>query len=209
VYCYAPAVTRRDRTAFTRAEPRPHFLTNLAKEAAARKPTEPVLLCFTCDPYCQLDVELAQTRQAIKLLHANGHAVNVLTKGGTRALRDLDLFSAADAFGTTLTFLEDGQEWQAWEPGAESPSQRLKALSEYYRAGIPTWVSLEPVLSPAAALDIIRETHPFVDLYKVGRWNYDARANAIDWAQFGRDVVMLLETLGKRYYIKHDLAIHL
>jgi hypothetical protein len=86
------------------------------------------------------------------------------------------------------------------------PSDRIVTIREFHAAGIPTWVSLEPVLDPAAALAIIRLTHSSVDLFKVGRWNYDARAEAIDWAKFASDAVALLESLGKRYYIKRDLA---
>ena len=35
--------------------------------------------------------------------------------------------------------------------------------------------------------------------------NYDARANAINWADFGQLAIDLLESLGKAYYIKNDL----
>ena len=76
-------------------------------------------------------------------------------------------------------------------------------------AGIPTWVSLEPVLDPAVALEIIRQTHPFVDLFKVGKLNYHPLAKSIDWPQFARDAVTLLKSLGKAYYVKNDLSCYL
>ena len=44
-----------------------------------------------------------------------------------------------------------------------------------------------------------------MDLYKLGTWNYDPRAKAIDWARYGRRAVALLEKLGKRYILKTDL----
>jgi hypothetical protein len=40
----------------------------------------------------------------------------------------------------------------------------------------------------------------------VGTLNYHPRAKAIDWHAFGHQVVALLESLGKAYYVKADLA---
>jgi DNA repair photolyase len=208
-YCYAPAALRMSREQFATVQQRRDFLRNLEREAATVKTNgEPILLCFSTDPYCHLDVELKLTRATIKILHAAGHRVTVLTKGGTRAFRDLDLFAPRDAFATTLTW-NDAARSLEWEPEASTPQDRVRAIFEFHAAGIPTWVSLEPVLDPEVALQAIRETHPFVDLYKIGRWNYDARANEIDWRKFAQDAVALCESLGKRYLLKRDLACYL
>jgi len=204
-YCYAPAATRRAAELFTHPQPRADFLPALRKEAAARKPTEPILLCFTCDPYQSLDERLGLTRETIKILHGAGHAIHVLTKGGSRALRDIDLLGPQDAFATTLTLLDDRRSFE-WEPGAALPADRIATIREFHRCGIPTWVSLEPVLDPAIALEIIQQTHLFVDLFKVGRLNYNQLAKSIDWAKFAADSIALLESLGKAYYVKKDLA---
>lgn len=204
-YCYAPAATRRTEEAFGKPEPRKDFLRNLEREAHRIAPADPILLCFSTGPYCNLDVKLKHTREAIKILHANGHAVNVLTKGGTRALRDLDLFAPRDAFATTLT-CGTAEASRMWEPRAALPENKLDAILTFHLAGIPTWVSLEPVLDPVAALSLIHRTHKYVDLYKIGRWNYDPRANEIDWRKFAQDAVALCESLGKRYMLKRDLA---
>lgn len=204
-YCYAPAATRRAMATFQQPEVRPDFLRNLQKEVRALKPTEPILLCFTCDPYQSLDERLGVTRETIKILHAAGHLVHILTKGGSRALRDIDILGPGDAFATTLTLLDEADSLK-WEPGAALPADRIATIREFHAAGIPTWVSLEPVLSPDIALEIIRRTHEFVDLFKVGRWNYRPDAKLIDWATFASDAVTLLESLGKRYYVKKDLA---
>jgi DNA repair photolyase len=206
LYCYAPSALRMDRAEFHESARKrgETFLRDLERDAAKLTPSEPVLLCFSCDPYPPSDPEQL-TRETIKILHAAGHAVTVLTKGGTRALRDLDLFTARDAFATTLTWI-DGASSEKWEPEAASPADRADAIAAFHNAGIPTWVSLEPVLDPEVALEIIRRTHVAVDLYKIGRWNYDARANAIDWRKFAADAVALCESLGKKYLLKRDLA---
>ena len=207
IYCYAPSATFRDRDAFGRSESRgTDFLERLAREAQTLKPSEPILLCFTCDPYQALDAQLGVTREAIKVLHSAGHQVHILTKGGSRALRDTDLLTARDAFATTLTTLEDAESHH-WEPGAALPGDRIATIKEFHRLGIPTWVSLEPVLHPAIALEIIRQTHTFVNLFKVGRLNYHPLARQIDWSQFALDAVALLKSLRCRYYLKRDLAV--
>lgn len=213
-YCYVPNATVTSREAFHRPEERRDFLAKLEKEAAAMKPTgDKILLCFSCDPYQPIDDELQHTRKALQILKKYGHNFQILTKGGKRALRDLDLYGPGDAFASTLTLIDPGKS-EEWEGQAASPQERMDTLKAFHAAGVETWVSLEPVLNPASALEIIRRTHEYVDLYKVGKLNYqskaDPRANAlaekIDWAQFANDAISLLEGLGKRFYIKDDLA---
>lgn len=204
-YCYAPSATFKKRDAFCSPTLRSgDFLTKLEKEAASLSPSDPILLSFTTDPYQKLDVTEQVTRKAIQILHRHGHKVHILTKGGSRALRDRDLLTPGDAFGSTLTFL-DAATSATWEPGAASPEDRIATLKVFHDAGIPTWASLEPVIDPDTALEIIRRTHAFVNLFKVGRWNYDKRANEIDWRKFAQDAVRLLESLGAKYLLKQDL----
>lgn len=207
-YCYAPSATQRTRTDFVMSCVRPGFLTQLTKDAAKLQKAGvagQVLLSFTCDPYQALDVTAQITRQTIHILHRHGFNVCALTKGGYRALRDLDLFGAGDAFATTLTLLDPAAS-TTWEPGAASPEERIDTIRTFHAAGVTTWVSLEPVLDPAAGLEIIRQTHPFVDLYKVGKLNHHALAQTINWRKWATDATNLLDSLGKRYYVKDDLA---
>lgn len=169
-----------------------------------RLQAQQVFLCFTGDPYCPADVALGYTRRVIEVLHSHGLSVVVLTKGGMRALRDIDLFGPADAFASTLTCVEAGDSL-TWEPGAQLPASRLIALQTFHDKGVPTWVSMEPVLNPAWTLDLIRMSHPFVDYYKVGKLNRHPLAATIDWGTFGHQAESLLQSLGKPYLIKHDL----
>jgi DNA repair photolyase len=209
VYCYAPNAVRKQRPEFSTSSRRKNgFLKRLEREAAKYQAAgvhEQVLLSFTCDPYQHLDVAKQVTRQVIKVLHHYGLPVCILTKGGSRALRDWGLLDDRDAFASTLTCLDDSESLK-WEPNAALPSDRIATLRKFHNVGIPTWVSLEPVLNPDVALEIIHRTHEFVDLYKVGKLNYHPLANTIDWATFGHQAIELLEGLGKDYYIKKDLA---
>ncbi len=211
-YCYAPNATHRFREEFNRPSTRgDDFLVKLEKEALKREragQVGQVLLCFTCDPYQMFDVSMGLTRQVIQILHRHSFDVSVLTKGGSRALRDIDLFTPRDAFASTLTTL-DAEESLRWEPGAALPDDRVATLKAFHEAGIPTWVSLEPVFNPAMVYAIIEETAPFVDLYKVGKMNYHPVAKEIDWKLFASTAVEILTRLGKKYYIKQDLLPYL
>jgi hypothetical protein len=214
-YCYVPTIPPYKFAAEARAAfhggaaPRKNLIRNL--EADCRK--EPgtgqrVLLSFTTDPYQPADEEHRLTRQVIQTLHTHGYNVQILTKGGSRALCDLDLFTKRDAFATTMTLLSD-EHTRNWEPLAALPSDRIYAIHAFHEAGIPTWVSLEPVLNPESALEIIRQTHTFVDLFKIGTLNHHPLAERINWADFARRAVALCESLEQPYYIKDDLAKHL
>lgn len=206
-YCYVPRVLRMDRKEFDAgAIPRPNFLRQLERDAAKYKLlgiTEQVMLSFTTDPYHPGDTSL--TRDTLEILEAYGLGICTLTKGGHRAMRDIDLFRPErDAFASTLTSLDPAFS-RKWERNATEPADRIATLFAFHAKGIYTWVSLEPVLDTAATIEIIRQTHRFVDLYKCGRVNYLGLTQTIDWKQFTADVLRVLEEVGARYYIKHDL----
>jgi DNA repair photolyase len=208
VYCYAPNVTRCNRERFyENVTPRADILRKLERDAIGYSQAgekRQILFCFTSDPYQPMDERYQLTRRAIEICHRHGLDVCTLTKGGKRALRDLDLFTPRDAFATTLTLL-DANESAKWEPGAASPEDRLATLEAFHRAGIPTWVSLEPVIDPATTLEIIRQAHGFVDEFKVGKLNYHPQARRVNWRKFALDARELLEGYGCRYYLKQDL----
>jgi DNA repair photolyase len=203
-YCYAPTQLHMSRPVFhSQAAPKKDALRRLERDAKklAGDP-RPVLLCFTCEPYGPGDT--TTTREAIQILHRHDLRVTVLTKGGTRALRDLDLFGDGDSYAATLTTLDDAMSL-VWEPNAPLQADRVQALREFHDAGIKTWVSLEPVIDPDAALRVIEETYMFVDLFKLGTLNYHKHAKDIDWRDYASKVTTLLDRLGKDYLLKKEL----
>jgi len=208
-YCYAPNILHMDREEFTNmVTARDGLIDTVTKEAPKYKGRE-IHLCFTCDPYSPIDEELQITRQVIKILKANNMTVRILTKGGMRAARDFDLLEKdRDWFGTTMTFWAE-EKSKAWEPGAATPKERYDAIKSASLKGIKTWVSLEPVISPEQTLEIIYQTHEFVDEYKIGKWHYDKRSRAINWKDFLYNAIGLLNSYGKEYSIKEDLKTYL
>lgn len=208
-FCYAPSVLKMSRADFSQPCERPGLLHKLKRDAAELQNVcddRPILLCFSTDPYQLIDEDLQITRCAIEILKAHGRTVEILTKGGMRAERDFDLLDNGDAYAATLTFKKPDDSWK-WEPRAEVPRSRLQALWAAKKRGLRTWVSMEPVIDPAQSLDLIRITahDGIVDLYKLGAWNYDARAKEIDWISYYYKAIEIIEKAGGEYFVKDDL----
>jgi DNA repair photolyase len=206
-YCYVPLIVHKKREKFDAgAVERRDYLGNLRKDAVkyqAAGYSGQVMLSFTTDPYHPGDTTL--TRQTIECLQEHGMAVCTLTKGGTRALRDLDLFRPSrDAFASTLTSLDDAFS-RKWESGAALPGDRIKALKKFHRRNIYTWVSLEPTLDCESSLQIVQRTHEFVDLFKIGRVNYLPMTKTTDWQDYTERMMALCSKLGVTHYFKKDL----
>lgn len=208
-YCYAPGALQQSRSSFVFPRLREGYLESLDKEAKklanSGKPNPQILLSFACDPYCAFEEKHHITHQALEILKRHGLSFCVLTKGGSRAVSDLALYKPGDSFATTLTFTNAVLSAQ-WEPGAALPADRMATLQVFHQRGIETWVSLEPVIDPYESLNIIQETYDYVDLYKVGKLNHHPLEEEIDWYDFKTRAIDLLEKLGKKYYIKQDLA---
>lgn len=209
-YCYVPAVLRKTREEFhAGARARPRILEQLRKEAPAYSgdPRE-VLLSFTSDCYQAEENVLRLTRQALEVLADNGVRSAVLTKAPGLAIeRDLDvLVRARTRFGVTVVSLEE--RFRAdWEPGAPSVEVRLSALRMAAAAGLRTWVSVEPVISPVAAYDVLRECARIgVGDVRIGKLNHMPQMEAqVDWREFAQEAVRICQGAGLRFYLKDDL----
>ncbi len=208
VYCYGADVTHQSKEQFEhQIKPRvtSSDIHRSAYKYSLKNERRPVLMCFITDPYQPLDAATLLTRFAIKALHANNLHFTVLTKAGPLAQRDFSLYEDGDSFATTLTCLND-DETKKWEPNAGMFAERIDNLACAHAMGIPTWVSLEPVIDPVASLAIIQATHKFVDHYKVGKLNYHPHKDTIDWENYGRKALRLINKLGAGGYIKRDLG---
>jgi len=190
------------------ASPKAHVIERLKKDCNKLNGQCPeILLSFLGDVYQPAEMELCLTRQTIEMLIKHNLPFTILTKGGTRAARDFDLLASYPKarFGTTLIFLNQGDA-EHWEPGAASITDRVEAIRQAHERGIKTWISLEPVIDPAQALQIVRELYPIVDHWKVGKINYHHNIErAVDWAGFRLAVTALLDSLGADYYLKRSL----
>lgn len=208
-YCFAPACMRATPADWhSKAEPRSDVLKKLGKDAAKLKgDPRRILFSFTSDPYQPLEREVRLTRQALEIIGKYNLRSQVLTKGHADIIEDdLPLMRRIGTeLGVTLCFVDDALR-QEWEPQAASVEERLMILRMAHQSGIFTWVSLEPVIDPIQALEVIRIAHPYVRFWKVGKLNHNKAVEAgIDWKQFLMDVESLLKQLKADYYIKDDL----
>jgi DNA repair photolyase len=212
VYCFVPHIRQITRQEFdSGAVARKGFIARLKRDAVKSQEAgiiEQVLGSFMSDVYHPFDTSL--TRRTWEVLIAHGLGFCGLSKGGTRALRDLDLFRPSrDSYAATLTSLDDSFA-STWEPGAALPSDRIAAMRAFAEAGIFVWTSLEPVLSLQHTLDAIKATAGFVSHYKIGKANYlGALTKNTDWADYTLRIIDLLKRLGKSHYVKLDLQPYL
>ena len=210
-YCYAPGSTRKSmEDYFVAPAPRLGLVDALKRQLARGVAKEQVLLSFIGDVYCETQDNNRTTREVLELLCEHEVPTAVLTKGGTRCLKDLDLFKEFGGHiqvGTTLTFSEDSDSLY-WEAGAALPGERIMTLKTLHEAGIRTFASFEPVIVPAQSLALMERCvrEDCVDVFKVGKLNHMPDLEAtIDWADFLTKALALLRPSGKMVYIKEDL----
>ena len=208
-YCYVPAAIHMARPDFDAgATDKPRWTERLVKDIArykwAGETGHQVMLSFSTDPYHPGDTGL--TRATLQLLREGGFGFCTLSKGGGRALRDLELFRPdRDAYAATLTTLDDAFSLK-WERNAPGPAERIAALRFFHKHGIFTWVSLEPTLDVEASLAIVDATHEFVDLYKIGRANYLKEiTRTTDWQDYTLRMLSMLVSVNADWYFKRDL----
>lgn len=197
-YCYAPRILHKKREDFDDLAPRKDLLESVVNQLKREKFIDKkIMLCFTCDPYPAI-LETGITRGVIRIIKNTGNHVQILTKGGARAVRDFDLLDENDSFGVTIS-CNNSEEV---EPGAAPVAERIRTLQIAHSLGIKTWVSCEPVFEPKAVYRLITNCN-YIDLYRIGKLNY--MKSEIDWALFGKTAERLCIQHGRNYYIKDDL----
>ena len=155
VYCYA-----RPSHAYHDLSPGLDFETKLfAKPNAAAllretlaKPgykPRPIAMGTNTDPYQPIEERYRITRQVLEVCLETRHPVTITTKSA-RVLRELDLLEQLAALGliavgVSVTSL-DPRLSGLLEPRASSPAKRLDALRQLVAAGVPSHVSVAPVI---------------------------------------------------------------
>ncbi|MCL2531104.1 MAG: radical SAM protein [Oscillospiraceae bacterium] len=210
-YCYAPHALQRTPSAyFGTPAPRRNVLNLLDQDLKKQPYTKQILLSFIGDVYGDTTDNNATTRAALQLLDYYKAPVAILSKGGERILRDLDVFREFGQrmmVGSTLTFLDEAKS-REWEPGAAPPEERLAVLKALRQAGIRTFASFEPTIEPTESLALIERTlqDDSVVTYKIGKLNnYKGLDKQHDWADFLQQCLALLRGTGKQIYIKSAL----
>jgi len=208
-YCYVPMIMRKQDASKTVKE-RTNFLYLLEKELNKNTYKDQILLSFMCDPYNHHNDIAKTTALALRMLNRCNCKVAVLTKSGTRCLKDLDIFKSFGdriKIGTTLTFTNNDHSYDI-EPKAALPDDRLEMLKILEEQNIKTFVSIEPVIDTKQSLTLIRRSLNFTDQYKIGKMNYFEKKftdKPINWSKFLYEAVEILRKNNKQFYIKEDL----
>lgn len=148
IYCDSRSECYRDDD-FDRVKVKENALELLRNELRRKTRSALIAMGSMSDPYNPLEKELELTRKALMLIHAYECGVAVCTKSDL-ILRDADLYAdigqrAPAICKLTVTTTDDALAARI-EPGASSPSKRLKALEGLSQHGIFTGVVLMPVL---------------------------------------------------------------
>jgi DNA repair photolyase len=140
LYCYATAyIGLREST------PKKNFIENLRKELDKANRNIIVEMSTSSDPYPPIEDKLRLTRQTLKELFRRGFRVLITTKSSL-VTRDVDLLSAnRSAVMITITTLDERLS-KVIEPGAPPPSERLLALKELAKKGVPVGARVDPVI---------------------------------------------------------------
>ncbi len=154
-YCYArPSHQYLDEGSGTDFERHIYFKERLVEALRAelrrgRPQGGAVVLSGNTDPYQPVEARLGLTRACLRLLAEHRVPVTVITKSRL-VLRDLDILQEVHERAGCRVVLSvpslDTAFARALEPGASSPRARLRALSALADAGIPTGVSLAPLV---------------------------------------------------------------
>ena len=226
LYCNNPHMPvvrmRRDTLQGQEFKPKADILARLRHDCEGKYHDckTPVVMGFVGDIYQPHDQGDDVTRDALEIMRNNGLVPAVLSKFGSRAVRDFDILKAAGGwFGQTMSGIDP-----EWEPNAAGNVNRWAAFAEA-RGYVSRWVSVEPVLRSIAALDTIRAAagcNDPIDHLKLGKLNgYDAETRAIeraiDWPAYREDARAILNGAGYReittpgafevgtYYVKAEL----
>ncbi len=109
----------------------------------------PIAFGTNTDPYQPIEAIWRITRGCIEVLAECNHPITITTKSD-RVTRDIDLLAPTAAKGLAAVMVSvtslDPRIAMTVEPRAPHPEKRLKAVRMLTDAGIPTFVSLAPVI---------------------------------------------------------------
>lgn len=155
IYCFA-----RPSHAYHNLSPGLDFETKLfAKPDAAKllraelaKPSyrcTPMAMGTNTDPYQPIEARFGITRGVIEVLAEHGHPLMITTKSA-RIVRDLDLLGPMARRGLAAVMMSvttlDPETARRMEPRASAPHQRIAAIRQLTQAGVPTSISVSPVV---------------------------------------------------------------
>jgi DNA repair photolyase len=155
IYCFArPTHAYHDLSPGVDFESRLFVKPDAAKllHAALSRPgyeVGPIALGTNTDPYQPIEEHWRVTRSILELLLETRHPFTITTKSD-RVLRDLDILVPAAKLGIAAVAISvtslDPAIHRTLEPRAPSARKRLAAIRTLSEAGVPTHVSISPII---------------------------------------------------------------
>ncbi|HET9484511.1 MAG TPA: PA0069 family radical SAM protein [Xanthomonadales bacterium] len=164
VYCYArPSHGYLNLSAGIDFETKLFAKTNAAEllRAALARPgyvVKPIAFGTNTDPYQPIEQRYRIMRTLLELLLEARHPLTIVTKGGARIERDLDLLGALARERLVRVFVSitclDNALSAKLEPRASAPHRRLAAVAALAQAGVPVGVMVAPVIPMVTDRDL-------------------------------------------------------
>jgi len=139
-YCYASSYIPD----FKDCRPKKDLLVALKREAAKLK-GETISIANSSDPYPRVEVSAGLTRRCLEILSESNCKIQIITKSNL-VTRDDDLLSKTPATVALTITTDDDSLARQIEPFAPSSSERMRAVQDLIRAGIPVSVRLDPII---------------------------------------------------------------
>ena len=140
-YCY---ITSYIKSGF-KVRVKRNLLPRLRRELESRRwKRKVVVLSASSDPYQKIDAKLKLTRKCINLFREFDWRILVMTKSDL-VLRDVDLLKDISVISITITTVDAGLS-KLLEPNVPSPRERIRAVEELKKKGIPVCVRIDPII---------------------------------------------------------------
>jgi len=140
IYCYASSYIPN----FKDCRPKKELLAVLKREAA-RLNGETISLCNSSDPYPRVEASEGLTRRCLEILAECNCKIQIITKSNL-VTRDYDLLIKVPSTVALTITTEDDSLAKVIEPFAPSSSQRIRAVQDLIKAGIPVSVRIDPII---------------------------------------------------------------
>jgi DNA repair photolyase len=139
-YCYASSYIPN----FKDCRPKKDALAQLKREASKLK-GETISIANSSDPYPRVEATEGLTRRCLAILAESNCKIQIITKSNL-ITRDDDLLAKVPATVALTITTDDDNLAKIIEPFAPSPSQRIRAVQDLTKAGIPVSVRIDPII---------------------------------------------------------------
>lgn len=130
------------------------LLQKWRKKSLARKS---IYMSSVTDPYQPIERELELTRAILEELATYHQPHLVIQTRGALVARDIDLLKRLERVRVNMTITTDDDEVRrVFEPACSSVRTRLEAIANVHAAGIPTCITISPLLPLRDATDFAK-----------------------------------------------------